>query len=108
MVWEWAWQSVDRSLKRTRGSCGLHLLAMEARPFIFPSRLRMHCHELRCCATAANEVRVCHQPANGQDDRPRRTAHAARPRRRGDKDKVCCGAYVGLWQILLQKSEIAR
>jgi hypothetical protein len=23
---------------------------MEARPFIFRSRLRMHCHELRCCA----------------------------------------------------------
>ena len=50
MVWEWAWQSVDRSLKRTRGSCGLRLLAMEARAFIFRSRLRMHCHELRCCA----------------------------------------------------------
>ena len=23
---------------------------MEARAFIFRSRLRMHCHELRCCA----------------------------------------------------------
>src|SRR5262249_13167680 len=41
----------------------------------------------RNAGPAAHQIRVRHQPANGQDDRPCGSADTARPRRRGDRMK---------------------
>ena len=42
----------------------------------------------RPAGLAVDQIRVRHQPANGQGARPRRAANAARPRRRGDRIAV--------------------
>src|SRR5262249_24064667 len=45
---------------------------------------RSPCHARK---PAAHQIRVRHQPANGQDDRPRHSADLTRARRRGDRMK---------------------
>ena len=42
---------------------------------------------------AVDQIRVRHQPANGQGARPRRAGDAARPRRRGDRIESWFAAF---------------
>jgi hypothetical protein len=56
---------------------------------------------------ARHQIRVRHQPADGQDARHRNPGNRAGPRRRGDRVAIfCCTAFGRYWQILLQKAAI--